>query len=150
MSPGVIGYLTEQTSRDLLDTLIPAWRLIVPAHTYELRSTQAGHEARMVNGAVVRFRSRQAKNTMADPPFRGPTAGYIIHDEIALDSRDDVPQISEMMLRDHRAKVLFADYITTPKTNWFYAHMLSQGIAEQGEREDPEAGAKEPSHPAEG
>lgn len=134
MSPGVVGYITEQTTRDILDTLIPAWMLHVPRGTYELHNTQAGWEARLANGAVIRFRSRQAKNTIADPPFRGPTAGFLIHDEIALDTRSDVPKISEMMLRDERARVLFADYITTPKTNWFYAHMLSQGIAEIGKR----------------
>ena len=134
MSPGVIGYVTEQTSRDLLDILIPSWRSTVPAEAYALASTVAGWEARLVNGSVVRFRSRQARNTIADPPFRGPTAGFLIHDEIALDTRDDVPQISEMMLRDHSSKFLFADYITTPKPNWFYSHMLAQGIAEPGER----------------
>lgn len=135
MSPGVIGYITEQTSRDILDTLIPAWRLNAPEGCWTLNNTVAGWEVRLTNGSVIRFRSRQAKNTIADPPFRGPSAGFIIHDEIALDSRDDVPQISEMMLRDHHARFLFADYITTPKCNWFYGHMLGQGIAAPGVRQ---------------
>ncbi len=135
MSPGVTGYITEQTSRDIIDILIPAWQSVVPCGAYKLVNTVAGWEARLPNGAVIRFRSRQAKNTISDPPFRGPTAGFLIHDEIALDTRDDVPQISEMMLRDHHSKFLFADYITTPKTTgWFYGHVLSQGIAEPGER----------------
>jgi hypothetical protein len=56
--------------------------------------------------------------------------GWIIHDELALDRREDVLDISEMMLRQKSARWLGTDVITTPKPNWLYRQVLGLGIAE--------------------
>ena len=96
MWPGVTCYLTEQTGPDVYDILIPAWRYTVPSHEYRIVTRHGRIDALMRNGSVVRFRARHAKTLRDDPPFRGPQAGYIGHDEAALDIRDDhVPTLRD-------------------------------------------------------
>jgi len=133
--PGVTSYLTEQTDGDIEDILIPAWIAAVPEREYRFVSSRRGVNILMDNSAIVKLRSRQSRRVHGDPPFRGPSGvGYIGHDEIAQDTRADVPKISMGMQRG--ANVLFytTDYTTTPKPNWFMAYAKSFGVAAIGKR----------------
>lgn len=129
LSPGIIIMITEQTAGDIEDILIPAWEDVTTPGIWRLKNTKKGPNYIASNGSEVWMRTRHAKNHKADPPFRGPTVGGVIHDEIALDIRVDVLNISQMMLRQKNAKMLFCDGITTPKPNWLYYHLLKLGIA---------------------
>jgi hypothetical protein len=129
MSPGIIVMITEQTSRDIRDILTPTWSKIVTPNTYKVLGSGGDTEIRFHNGSCVWFRSRQAKRLKDDPPFRGPNVGWVIHDELALDRRQDVLEISGMMIRQDEAKYLGTDVITTPKINWLYQTVLGLGIA---------------------
>ncbi len=130
LSPGIVVMITEQTVRDIKDVLYPCWAEVVTPGTYTIHGSGGDTEIRFLNGSKVWFRSRQARRINDDPPFRGPTVGYIIHDELALDRREDVLAISEAMLRQKRVKWLGCDIITTPKPNWLYRQLLGMGIAE--------------------
>lgn len=129
MSPGIIVMITEQTNADIHDILVPCWKEIVTPNIWEKISSQKGVNILFKNGSQVWFRSRAAKNRQEDPPFRGPTVGMVIHDELALDRREDVLDISQMMLRQKGTKFLCLDVITTPKPNWLYRHIMSLGLA---------------------
>jgi hypothetical protein len=130
LSPGIIVIITEQTSRDIRDVLAPCWKEVVTPGTYTVHGSSGDTEIRFANGSLVWFRSRQAKRINDDPPFRGPTVGWLIHDELALDRREDVLTISGMMLRQKSARFLGCDIITTPKPNWLYRNVLGLGIAD--------------------
>ncbi len=129
MSPGTVICITEQTSREIDDILIPTWKALIDPRTYTLKGSGSDTNIAMCNGTTVTFRSRKATRQSDDPPFRGPNIGRFIHDELALDKRQDVIEISQMCLRHRREKYLGIDVITTPKPNWLYGHVRSLGIA---------------------
>jgi hypothetical protein len=69
MWPGIIIMITEQTTRDINDILIPTWREIVTPDIYTMHGSGGQCEVRFRNGSRVWFRSRQAKRVNDDPPF---------------------------------------------------------------------------------
>lgn len=130
INPGAVGYVTEQTGPDIRDILVPAWREIVPPELYVWK--QSDLEAHFPNGSVVKFRARHVTNTQRDP-FRGPTVGWIIHDELAADRDDRIWNLSVGMLRDKRSRVRFIDGISTPRDNWFREHLRKRGLDNDSE-----------------
>jgi hypothetical protein len=128
-SPGIIIMLTEQTNKDIADILEPCWARMVPDQFF----ISKGHEGKTVktfhNGSQVWFRSRQSKRVNDTPPFHGPTVGWIGHDELTLDRREDVLTISRLMVRQEGALFLGADVTATPRSSWVKQFMVSKGIA---------------------
>ncbi len=131
--PGLQGMITEQTNKDIGDTLIPCFRAMVPKHLYKWRKEDGGWNVLWANGSITMFRTRQAKNAMADPPFHGPTIGWLGVDELSLDKRTDVLTVAGMMVRQD-VPLLMVDITCTPRRNWLYGHMLSKGIANPGQQ----------------
>ena len=124
---GAISYLTEQTAGKVRDVLVPIFRRFVDPSLYVFRSVGQELDVLWATGHVTRLRSRQAKSRNADPPFRGPSACWIGHDEIARDpaplSEDlDPIAISRAMLRGYDPP-LCLDLTTTPVKNWLYNHI---------------------------
>ncbi len=85
--PGLMGLITEQTAGMINEVLAPCWKRIIGdgGGVCKLQHNNFGFEVRFINGSVILFRSRHAKNTIDDPPFHGQTVGYLGHDELSLD-----------------------------------------------------------------
>jgi hypothetical protein len=145
VNPGTVTYLTEQTAGKVRDILLPVIRRLIRPEMYSLRSH--GQELDIVwryatdretgERSVTRLRSRQAKRIHDDPPFRGPSASWIGHDEIARDSNPidqdhDPLVISRFMLRGDYGRAPCMDLTTTPVRNWFYSHANKLGITTPG------------------
>jgi hypothetical protein len=136
VNPGTISYLTEQTSGKIRDILIPVIRRLINPDIYELRTQGQEYDIRWrYSGSVTRLRSRQAKRIHDDPPFRGPTAVCIGHDEIALDQDRDPIVISRFMLRGLEGTAKTLNFTTTPVRNWFYAHAAKLGLVNPVDRD---------------
>jgi hypothetical protein len=133
LNPGSVSYLTEQTANRLRDVLEPIVRNFINPEMYKFRSVGQEMDIVWFNGSVTRLRSRQAKRIHDDPPFRGPSAVTIGHDEIARD-RNPIDQdrdpilISRAMLRGEDLRVRSLEYTTTPVRNWFYSHASKLGV----------------------
>lgn len=135
INPGTVSYLTEQTSGKIRDILIPVIRRLINPEMYTLRTQ--GQEFDIMwrhTGSITRLRSRQAKRVHDDPPFRGPSATCIGHDEIARD-RNPIDQdrdpiiISRFMLRGTESGVhRCLNFTTTPVRNFFFNHANSLGL----------------------
>jgi len=125
VNPGATGYITEQTYSDIEDILEPVWFDTVPRELYVWKASRK--TAVFHNGSQVKFRPRFSSNSKRDP-FRGPTVGWIIHDEIAMDKTRKVWELSMAMLRDPKARVKFVDGITTPAMGWLHKHMTDRGV----------------------
>lgn len=124
VNPRSTSYLTEQTGNMVRDILLPVVREIVPQELYYLRTVSStSYDIHWTNGSCTRLRSRQVNSTVKDPPFRGPSAGYIGHDEAALD-RDGkkMIEISEAMLRGGDGPFCI-DCVSTPKLGWMYNYL---------------------------
>jgi hypothetical protein len=138
INPGSVSYLTEQTAGKIRDILLPVIRRLINPDLYELRSVGQEYDLRWKQtGSITRLRSRQAKRIHDDPPFRGPSATCIGHDEIARDpsppdqDRDPI-KISRAMLRGDAGRVKLLNYTTTPVRNWFYSHANRLGVTTPG------------------
>lgn len=129
-SPGIIVMITEQTNGDIDDILKPSWEEVVTPGIWQYKHSRKGINIEFTNGSQVWFRSRQAKRINDDPPFRGPTIGWCIHDELSQDRREDVLEISQMMLRQKGVKYLGFDVITTPKPGWLTRRRTALGLNE--------------------
>ena len=129
LEPRQLSYITEQTGPMVTDTLLPVFREIIPSELFKIRVRSSNsYDIEWANGHQTRLRSRQVRNSIEDPPFRGPSAGQIIHDEAALDRNGQkIMDISEGMLRG--SELLCLDCISTPKIGWFYDYMQRHGLA---------------------
>lgn len=134
INPGSVSYLTEQTAGKIRDILIPVIRQLINPEIYELRTQGQEFDVKWkFSGSTTRLRSRQAKRIHDDPPFRGPSAACIGHDEIARD-RNPIDQdrdpivISRFMLRGTDGSVKSLNFTTTPVRNWFYSHANKLGL----------------------
>jgi len=134
VNPGTISYLTEQTSGKIRDILIPVIRSLINPELYNLRTQGQEFDIEWrYTGSKTRLRSRQAKRIHDAPPFRGPTACCIGHDEIARD-RNPIDQdrdpivISRFMLRGAEGYAKTLNFTTTPVRNWFWSHANKLGL----------------------
>ena len=133
------GYITEQTNKDLEDTLWPMFERFINPDLYRKSGGIGSGNANvhwLHTGGVTRLRSRQAKSPNSPPPFRGPSCERISHDEIAID-RDPADEslnplsVSMAMLRGLPAARSLR-LCTTPQRNWFYHFMYGRGIGANG------------------
>jgi hypothetical protein len=124
INPGSTSYLTEQTGPMVRDILLPVVREVVPKELYYIRTVSSTHfDIHWINGSTTRLRSRQVKNSTEDPPFRGPSAAYIGHDEAALDRRGKkMIEVSEAMLRGGSGPFVM-DCVSTPKLGWMHEYL---------------------------
>ena len=139
---GAVSYLTEQTQAKVSEILLPIFRLFVDPHAYQIRPSRTGADldVHWVSGHITRLRTRQAKLRRSDPPFRGPSAVYIGHDEICRDPAPlaedyDPIAISRAMLRGFDAPMCL-DVTTTPVKGWVYHHVRALRVAIDGEGDE--------------
>jgi hypothetical protein len=133
--PEANGCVTEQTSRELFDILLPMYTKFVNP---DLWYHQAGRNNIVwkLTGAVTRLRSRQAKNRRQAPPFRGPSCERPVqHDEACIDQdpiddERDSFLISMAMLRGGDTPSRTLRLTTTPRKNFIYHHLNRFKIAD--------------------
>ena len=133
MNPGCISYLTERTGPEVRDTLLPIFRQLVPQELYYVRVVSStSYDIHWKNGSITRLRSRQARNSIEDPPFRGPSCSWIGHDELAIDKDGNkMMRISEAMLRGGNGPWCI-DGTTTPRIGWLYDYLQIWGLTGDG------------------
>lgn len=133
MRPDGISYLTEQTGPDVRDILLPIFKEVVPPDLYKIRTLGANtYDILWLTGHETRLRSRKAKTIHGEPPFRGPSACMIGHDEIALDKSGlKSVQVAEGMLRGGEG-IFIHDFTSTPKKGWMYDYMKKDGLVGVG------------------
>jgi hypothetical protein len=135
--------LTEQIAGDLDDILLPRLKKFINPDLYRIKGAKGGYDIHWMSGHLTRLRSRKAKRIHDDPPFRGPDAVFIGHDEPAMDKAPTSPErnviaISAAMLRGAGAgagRVRSMDFTTTPRSNWFYKYFQGHGVAANGPAE---------------
>ena len=126
VSQDIVTYMTEQTGPDVRDVLLPAVLEIVPRDWYEIHGPPTAFDIHWKMGGgtgITRCRSRISKSSTGEPPFRGPSAAAVRHDELGLDrfrARKAI-EVSEGMLRG--SDLLCLDICTTPKLGELYDYL---------------------------
>ncbi|MCP4540173.1 MAG: hypothetical protein GY832_23795 [Chloroflexi bacterium] len=140
--PGTTTYITEQTGPDVIDTLLSLYsgttlvegRYAIPKSLYRVTRMSSGKfDIEWSDfGGVTKCRSRKTKTSTDEPPFRGPSAQAIFHDEAALDKfqLEKTLTVSEGMLRG--GDRLMLDCVSTPKVGGLHAYMTRLGLAGDG------------------
>lgn len=130
INKGCMSYLTERTGPEVRDILLPKIEEVVPKELVQIKKvSQTSWDLHWATGSTTRLRSRQAKNSRDEPPFRGPDAQKIGHDELAIDrDGNKMIRISEAMLRGGKGAPLVQDATTTKKMGWLYKYLDQWGL----------------------